>query len=115
MTQTRTASCWSQGSAQARTPPPGLDSSQSPVAGGRRTPRCPAPRAAVARLLFARVAARLPLRVPLPAGESWSGRRRQRCAVLTMHRPAAFYQRVGAAGLIGFGESYMAGDWDATT
>jgi cyclopropane-fatty-acyl-phospholipid synthase len=28
-------------------------------------------------------------------------------------RPADFFRRVGAAGLIGFGESYMAGDWDS--
>jgi len=33
-------------------------------------------------------------------------------AVLTLRRPSDFYQRIGAAGLIGFGESYMAGDWD---
>src|SRR6202044_3341438 len=31
---------------------------------------------------------------------------------LTLHRPADFYQRIGAAGLIGVGETYMAGDWD---
>ena len=30
-------------------------------------------------------------------------------------RPDAFYQRIGATGLIGFGEAYMAGDWIAGT
>ncbi|MGD0374160.1 MAG: cyclopropane-fatty-acyl-phospholipid synthase family protein [Streptosporangiaceae bacterium] len=74
-------------------------------------PRSPI-RAAVARLLFARIAARLALRVTLPSGESFGGGGSD-APVLTMHRPADFYQRVGAAGLIGFGESYMAGDWDA--
>ena len=27
-------------------------------------------------------------------------------------RPDAFFQRLGAGGLIGFGEAYQAGDWD---
>ncbi|MDQ0849899.1 cyclopropane-fatty-acyl-phospholipid synthase [Arthrobacter sp. B3I9] len=33
--------------------------------------------------------------------------------VMTIHRPAAFAARLGEGGLIGLGESYMAGDWDA--
>ncbi|NUS92245.1 MAG: class I SAM-dependent methyltransferase, partial [Nocardia sp.] len=33
--------------------------------------------------------------------------------VLVMHRPDDFAVRLGAAGLIGFGESYMARDWSA--
>ena len=74
-------------------------------------PRSPV-RAAIARLLFARVAARLPLRVRLPSGSGFGGGG-PGAPVLTLHRPEDFYQRVGAAGLIGFGESYMAGDWDA--
>ncbi len=69
-------------------------------------------RAAIARLLFARVAARLPLRVRLASGAVFGGGG-PGAPVLTLHRPEDFYQRVGAAGLIGFGESYMAGDWDA--
>ena len=32
---------------------------------------------------------------------------------MVLHRPDAFLERLGADGLIGFGESYMAGDWDA--
>ncbi|MEV4888139.1 class I SAM-dependent methyltransferase [Nonomuraea sp. NPDC055795] len=32
---------------------------------------------------------------------------------LRLRRPADFFHRVGADGLIGFGESYMAGDWEA--
>src|SRR2546430_2691873 len=31
-----------------------------------------------------------------------------------IHRPREFFRRLGASGLIGFGESYMAGDWDST-
>jgi cyclopropane-fatty-acyl-phospholipid synthase len=74
-------------------------------------PRSPV-RAAIARLLFARVAARLPLCVRLPSGAGFGGGG-PGAPVLALHRPDDFYQRVGAAGLIGFGESYMAGDWDA--
>ncbi|MET3811752.1 cyclopropane-fatty-acyl-phospholipid synthase [Arthrobacter sp. UYEF3] len=33
--------------------------------------------------------------------------------VMTMNRPDAFAARLGDGGLIGLGESYMAGDWDA--
>lgn len=32
---------------------------------------------------------------------------------LVLHDPDAFYRRIGSAGLIGFGESYMAGEWDS--
>lgn len=34
-------------------------------------------------------------------------------ADLVLHRPDAFYRRLGVQGLVGFGESYVAGDWDA--
>nr|WP_222612680.1 class I SAM-dependent methyltransferase [Arthrobacter sp. PM3] len=33
--------------------------------------------------------------------------------VMTINRPEAFAARLGDGGLIGLGESYMAGDWDA--
>jgi cyclopropane-fatty-acyl-phospholipid synthase len=52
-------------------------------------------RAAIARLLFTMIAARLGIRVQLPGGG--------------LLAEAAS----GAGGLIGFGESYMAGDWDS--
>jgi cyclopropane-fatty-acyl-phospholipid synthase len=32
---------------------------------------------------------------------------------MLLHRPDRFHARVGRDGLVGFGESYMAGDWDA--
>jgi cyclopropane-fatty-acyl-phospholipid synthase len=32
---------------------------------------------------------------------------------MMLHRPERFIERLGANGLIGFGESYMAGDWDS--
>ncbi len=33
---------------------------------------------------------------------------------MVIHRPDDFAARVGDSGLIGFGESYMAGDWEAS-
>jgi cyclopropane-fatty-acyl-phospholipid synthase len=70
-----------------------------------------APRAEIARLLFGAAAARLPIRVRLPDGRQL-GAGGPDAPVMTIHHPAAFFTRVGAGGLIGFGESYMAGDWD---
>ncbi|MFI6416112.1 class I SAM-dependent methyltransferase [Streptomyces sp. NPDC050842] len=81
-----------------------------------RLPRASGLRTAVARRVLARAFARLPLRtgpggppgaVPRPrTGEAGA-------PTLTLHDPAAFHRRVGADGLIGFGESYMAGEWDS--
>ncbi|MGW0750511.1 class I SAM-dependent methyltransferase [Streptomyces sp. NPDC002587] len=73
-----------------------------------RPPRARPGHTAAARLLIGRALARLPLRVRLgdgPATGSGPG--------LQVHRPDAFFERVGSQGLIGFGESYMAGDWDS--
>jgi cyclopropane-fatty-acyl-phospholipid synthase len=69
----------------------------------------PGVRAAVAGALFRRVTAELPLRVEYPDGTvtGTAG------PVLRLHRPARFLARLGADGLIGFGEAYQAGDWDA--
>jgi cyclopropane-fatty-acyl-phospholipid synthase len=36
-----------------------------------------------------------------------------RPADLVLHRPDEFFARIGSHGLIGFGESYMSGAWDA--
>jgi cyclopropane-fatty-acyl-phospholipid synthase len=66
-------------------------------------------KATIARVLFRRVVRKLPLRVEFPDGEVL-GRGGPLMRIL---RPTAFYRRVGAGGLIGFGEAYMAGDWAA--
>jgi cyclopropane-fatty-acyl-phospholipid synthase len=71
-----------------------------------------AARAAVARALFTRIAARLPVRVTVPGGVPF-GKGGVSAPLMTLRRPDAFYRRLGAGGLIGFGESYMAGDWDS--
>ncbi len=66
----------------------------------------------VARKLFERVVHRLEVRVLLPDGRVL-GRGGLTGPVMRLDRPEAFYRRVGAGGLIGFGEAYMAGDWTA--
>ncbi|MDX6740345.1 cyclopropane-fatty-acyl-phospholipid synthase family protein [Actinocorallia sp. A-T 12471] len=65
-------------------------------------------RAQAARLLFLRAVRRLPLCVALPDAVIGEGG-----PLLCVHRPEAFFARLGSDGLIGFGESYMAGEWDA--
>jgi cyclopropane-fatty-acyl-phospholipid synthase len=72
-----------------------------------RVPHSPV-RAAVTRRLFARAVSRMSLEVDLPQGvRHGSG------PLIIVNRPDAFFHRVGADGLIGLGEAYMAGDWDA--
>jgi cyclopropane-fatty-acyl-phospholipid synthase len=68
-------------------------------------------RAAVARALFTRAVAALPLRVRFPDGRLL-GAGPPAAPVMVLHRPGEFFRRLGASGLIGFGESYLAGDWD---
>ena len=77
-------------------------------------------RAAIARALFTRAVAKVPVTVQLPDGQLLRAGAAQSlgCAtapaapVMVLHRPREFFRRFGASGLIGFGESYMAGDWD---
>ncbi|MBO9520048.1 MAG: class I SAM-dependent methyltransferase [Nocardioidaceae bacterium] len=84
MTLTRTAPAW-----------PGLE----PVPAGPRA----ALAAAIARRLFVAGTRRL--------GITWSDDGVP--ADITLHRPEEFFARVGSHGLIGFGESYLTGAWDA--
>jgi cyclopropane-fatty-acyl-phospholipid synthase len=67
-------------------------------------------RAAVARTIFRRAAARLPLRVVEPGGRSYGGGGLGD-PVMRVTRPGAFFARLGSTGTIGFGEAYLAGDW----
>jgi cyclopropane-fatty-acyl-phospholipid synthase len=70
-----------------------------------------ASRAQIARVLFGAAVASLPIRVGLPADRRL-GAGRADAPLMTIRNPGAFYTRLGTDGLIGFGESYMAGDWD---
>ncbi len=67
-------------------------------------------RAAIAELLFYRAVHTLPIRVSTADGRQ-SGAGTAADPDLCLVRPADFFQRLAAHGLIGFGESYMAGDW----
>ncbi|MFC9771104.1 MULTISPECIES: class I SAM-dependent methyltransferase [unclassified Pseudarthrobacter] len=66
-----------------------------------------------AGLLFKGAAKRLPLRVAYPDG-TVLGTGGPDAPVMTMVRPEAFEVRIGDNGLIGLGESFMAGDWEAS-
>jgi cyclopropane-fatty-acyl-phospholipid synthase len=68
-------------------------------------------RAAIAAALVRRVAARIPLRIEMPDGTQLG--RPGDVATMRLHRPKAFLRRLGKFGLIGFGESYQAGEWDS--
>ncbi|MFJ8138476.1 class I SAM-dependent methyltransferase [Streptomyces sp. NPDC096013] len=66
-------------------------------------------RTAITRALVRRALGRLPLRARF-AGAPDVGKGGP---LIDVHDPAAFHARIGTEGLIGFGESYMAGEWDA--
>jgi cyclopropane-fatty-acyl-phospholipid synthase len=74
-------------------------------------PRTPV-RAAVAKRIFRRAVAHLPVRVS-EAGRRHYGAGSVDDPLLEIVRPDDFYARLGAGGTIGFGEAYMAGDWTA--
>ncbi|MEO7061636.1 MAG: class I SAM-dependent methyltransferase [Lapillicoccus sp.] len=70
--------------------------------------------ARVARRLFLSIVPRLSVRVELPDGTVTGGSKDDPTApVMQLVRPDRFFARLGADGLVGFGEAYMAGDWDA--
>lgn len=69
----------------------------------------------VAEAIFKAAVRRLPLEVRYPDGTvlGKAAAPGHTYPVMTMNRPEAFAARLGDGGLIGLGESYMAGDWDA--
>ncbi len=66
----------------------------------------------IADRLFRHAAARLPVRVVYPGG-TVVGAADPTLPTMVVHRPEAMVRRVGRYGLIGFGESYMAGEWSS--
>ena len=71
----------------------------------------PAPlRAAAARALMHRIAARTGIHVRLADGRSFGP---VTAPALEIADPWAFFTRLGRDGKIGFGEAYMAGEWDS--
>ncbi len=71
-------------------------------------------RARVTRALFRKAVERLNVRVvvqrPARPRETW-GAGDQDSPIMYLVNPDDFFARIGAAGLIGVGESYLAGDW----
>lgn len=68
---------------------------------------------AVAERLLRRAASTLPVRMAFPDGTA-IGAADPTLPTMVIERPEALYRRIGCHGLIGFGESYMAGDWHST-
>ncbi|MFJ9573965.1 class I SAM-dependent methyltransferase [Streptomyces bacillaris] len=101
--------------AVSSSPVPGPAVQQRPAVDPARWPDVAAPprasrlRTALAERIVRRALARLPLRARLAGAEDigLGG------PLMEIREPEAFFRRIGASGLIGFGESYMAGEWDA--
>ena len=68
--------------------------------------------AAIADSLLRRAAARLPLRLVYPDG-TVIGAADPTAPTMVIHDPDALTRRIGRHGLIGLGESYMAGEWSS--
>jgi cyclopropane-fatty-acyl-phospholipid synthase len=68
--------------------------------------------AMIADRLIRGAAARLPVRLAYPDG-TVVGAADPTLPTMVIHRPEAFARRIGRYGLIGFGESYMAGEWSS--
>jgi cyclopropane-fatty-acyl-phospholipid synthase len=66
----------------------------------------------IADRLLRRATARLPVRLVYPDGVV-VGAADPTLPTMAVHRPEALARRIGRDGLIGFGESYMTGDWDS--
>ncbi|MGH9000846.1 MAG: class I SAM-dependent methyltransferase [Acidimicrobiia bacterium] len=68
-------------------------------------------RGRIAWTLLRRAVRRLPVRICMPDGTNIGGGG-PRDPIMHLVRPECFARRLGASGLIGFGEAWMAGDWD---
>jgi cyclopropane-fatty-acyl-phospholipid synthase len=73
------------------------------------SPRAPI-RAVIARLIFERAVAQVPVRVTYPDDRVHGGGS-PASPEFEVVRPAAFFARLGRDAKIGLGEAYMAGDW----
>lgn len=72
-------------------------------------PTCSRARAAFANAIVRRALDRLPLYVRMGAHDRLGAGG----PLLLVHDPDTFVRRIATGGLIGFGESYMAGEWEA--
>ncbi|OBA82780.1 cyclopropane-fatty-acyl-phospholipid synthase [Mycobacterium sp. 1164966.3] len=95
-----------------RNPSAAIDSERWPAVATEPSGPVAAASAVVVERLLRRAAARLPMRLVYPDG-AVIGAADPTLPVLFLHRPDALARRIGRHGLIGFGESYMAGDWSS--
>ncbi|WP_029110182.1 class I SAM-dependent methyltransferase [Mycobacterium sp. URHD0025] len=93
--------------------PPTVDPTRWPDVA--RPPRGPvaAMSGVIADRLLRRATATLPVRLALPDG-TVIGAADPTLPTMVIDRPEALARRIGCHGLIGFGESYMAGEWHST-
>lgn len=68
-------------------------------------------RSVIARMILRRATRRAGIRVDLPDGRTYGP---SNGPVMTIRDPDAFFARLGAEGKIGFGESYMAREWESS-
>ena len=96
-----------------RKPAPAINSGRWPAVA--KVPSGPLASASgvIAERLLQRAAARLPMRLVYPDG-TVIGAADPTTPALVVHQPDALTRRIGRHGLIGFGESYMAGEWSST-
>lgn len=69
-------------------------------------------RTRVAELALRHAVRNLPLRIAVRHREMW-GAGSADAPTIVLKNAEAFFRRIGQDGMIGFGESYMAGEWDA--
>lgn len=91
---------------------PAIDSVRWPEVAKVPTGPAAAAVAVVADQLLRRTARRLPLRLAYPDG-TVIGADDASAPTLMLHQADRLARRIGRHGLIGFGESYMAGEWDS--
>jgi cyclopropane-fatty-acyl-phospholipid synthase len=99
-----------------RKPSPAIDSERWAAVARVPSGVVVATSAAIADGLLRRAAARLPLRLVYPDGSVFGAAEPTVSALkptMFLHQPDALARRIGRYGLIGFGESYMAGEWSS--
>ncbi len=93
---------------------PAIDATRWPDLTARRAKARRAVEGAIARKIFLSVTRRLPVRIQLGHEAIVGGAATDPTApLMVIERPESFFAALGAGGLIGFGESYMTGDWNA--
>ncbi|GAA1966164.1 class I SAM-dependent methyltransferase [Catenulispora subtropica] len=92
--------------------PPQRTAGPAATASRNSTPHGGPLRAAIAERLFRSATSKLPLTVRYPDGHTEGGGH-DRSPLMVLHDPRTFFHRLGSSRLIGFGESYQAGEWDS--